>query len=140
MAARFKRMRCRPGRASLSSSPTDNPRSASGQNSTEWPRSARTKPRWKRPLKAYLDTDPPIVDVRNLNYAVSGRPIFADLNLEFQRGKVTAVMGPSGTGKTTLLRLITGQVLADSGTVEVAGQDPARLRRRELYVLRRRMG
>ena len=75
----------------------------------EWPRSARTKPRWKRPLKADLDTDPPIVDVRNLNYAVSGRPIFADLNLEFQRGKVTAVMGPSGTGKTTLLRLITGQ-------------------------------
>ena len=87
-----------------------------------------------------MDTDPPIVDVRNLNYAVSGRPIFADLNLEFQRGKVTAVMGPSGTGKTTLLRLITGQVLADSGTVEVAGQNPALLRRRELYVLRRRMG
>ena len=87
-----------------------------------------------------MDTDPPIVDVRNLHYAVSGRPIFADLNLEFQRGKVTAVMGPSGTGKTTLLRLITGQVLADSGTVEVAGQDPARLRRSELYVLRRRMG
>jgi phospholipid/cholesterol/gamma-HCH transport system ATP-binding protein len=87
-----------------------------------------------------LNTDPPIVDVRNLHYAVSGRPIFAGLDLEVQRGKVTAVMGPSGTGKTTLLRLITGQVLADSGSVQVAGQEISQLRRTELYVMRRRMG
>jgi phospholipid/cholesterol/gamma-HCH transport system ATP-binding protein len=87
-----------------------------------------------------LNTDPPIVAVRNLHYGVNGRPIFAGLDLEVQRGNVTAVMGPSGTGKTTLLRLITGQVLADSGQVEVAGQEVSRLRRTELYVLRRRMG
>jgi phospholipid/cholesterol/gamma-HCH transport system ATP-binding protein len=105
-----------------------------------WRRSEHTTPPWKRPLKISLNTDPPIVDVRNLNYAINGRPIFAGLDLEVQRGKVTAVMGPSGTGKTTLLRLITGQVLADSGTVEVAGQEISRLRRTELYVLRRRMG
>jgi phospholipid/cholesterol/gamma-HCH transport system ATP-binding protein len=87
-----------------------------------------------------LNTDPPIVDVRNLNYAVNGRPIFAGLDLEVQRGKVTAVMGPSGTGKTTLLRLITGQVHADSGSLVVAGQEISALRRTELYILRRRMG
>jgi phospholipid/cholesterol/gamma-HCH transport system ATP-binding protein len=49
-------------------------------------------------------------------------------------------MGPSGTGKTTLLRLITGQVAADGGSIQVAGQDMRTVRRAGLYVLRRRMG
>jgi phospholipid/cholesterol/gamma-HCH transport system ATP-binding protein len=49
-------------------------------------------------------------------------------------------MGPSGTGKTTLLRLLTGQVVANSGTITVFGQDPSRLPRAALYQLRRRMG
>jgi phospholipid/cholesterol/gamma-HCH transport system ATP-binding protein len=60
--------------------------------------------------------------------------------MDIARGRVTAVMGPSGTGKTTLLRLITGQVRADSGTIEVAGEDMRTLKRDDLYVLRRRMG
>ena len=47
--------------------------------------------------------------------------MFAGLDIQIPRGKITAVMGPSGTGKTTLLRLITGQVLADDGVIEVAG-------------------
>jgi len=71
---------------------------------------------------------------------VSRRPVFAGLNIQIPRGKVTAVMGPSGTGKTTLLRLITGQVKADSGEIEVAGKNMRSLTRAELYVLRRRMG
>src|SRR5271168_2638435 len=60
--------------------------------------------------------------------------------MQILRGKVTAVMGPSGTGKTTLLRLITGQVLADSGDIQVAGANMRAISRANLYVLRRRMG
>jgi phospholipid/cholesterol/gamma-HCH transport system ATP-binding protein len=87
-----------------------------------------------------LKQDPPIVEIRKLGYAVSGRPIFDGLDMEIPRGKVTAVMGPSGTGKTTLLRLITGQVRADTGSISVAGEDMRTLKRADLYVLRRRMG
>src|SRR5258708_26722965 len=60
--------------------------------------------------------------------------------MDMPRGRITAVMGPSGTGKTTLLRLITGQVRADLGSVVVAGQELRGMRRADLYVLRRRMG
>ena len=91
-------------------------------------------------LRTPLNTPAPIVDIRNLKYAVGGRPIFTDLNMQFERGKVTAVMGPSGTGKTTLLRLITGQVRASGGVIQVAGEDLRTIRRRGLYALRRRMG
>ena len=81
-----------------------------------------------------------IVEIRNLDYAVNGRPVFTGLDMDIARGRITAVMGPSGTGKTTLLRLITGQVAADSGSIVVAGQDMRTVRRDDLYVLRRRMG
>jgi phospholipid/cholesterol/gamma-HCH transport system ATP-binding protein len=87
-----------------------------------------------------LNQSASIVEIRNLNYTVGGRPVFAGLDIEIPRGRVTAVMGPSGTGKTTLLRLITGQVMADSGSIDVAGQDLRTVRRADLYVLRRRMG
>ncbi len=49
-------------------------------------------------------------------------------------------MGPSGTGKTTLLRLLTGQAYASSGQVRVLGQDVGSLNRRDLFALRRRLG
>ena len=76
-----------------------------------------------------------------MGYAVNGnRPVFAGLDMDIPRGRITAVMGPSGTGKTTLLRLITGQVRPDSGSVVVAGQELHGMRRADLYVLRRRMG
>jgi len=87
-----------------------------------------------------LNQDSPIVEIRNLGYAVGGRPIFDGLDMDIPRGKVTAVMGPSGTGKTTLLRLVTGQVRADTGSIHVAGEDMLRLKRADLYGLRRRMG
>jgi len=87
-----------------------------------------------------LNQASPIVEIRNLGYAVGGRPIFDGLDMDIPRGKVTAVMGPSGTGKTTLLRLVTGQVHADTGSIHVAGEDMRNLKRADLYALRRRMG
>ncbi|MBS1199359.1 MAG: hypothetical protein H6R27_37 [Proteobacteria bacterium] len=81
-----------------------------------------------------------VVRVRGLRYAVGGREIFSALDLDVERGSVTAIMGPSGTGKTTLLRLITGQLIADAGEVTVAGQEVRLLGRVGLYALRRRMG
>ena len=60
--------------------------------------------------------------------------------MDIPRGKVTAVMGPSGTGKTTLLKLIGGQLRPDAGTIEVDGQDVHALSSRELFKLRIRMG
>jgi phospholipid/cholesterol/gamma-HCH transport system ATP-binding protein len=87
-----------------------------------------------------LNQESPIVEIRSLGYAVGGRPVFDGLDMLIPRGRVTAVMGPSGTGKTTLLRLITGQVRADSGSIHVAGEDMRTLSRDDLYTLRRRMG
>jgi len=81
-----------------------------------------------------------IVEVRDVHYAIGGRAIFAGLDLTVQRGRITAIMGPSGGGKTTLLKLITGQIFADRGSVRVFGQDVATLDRRALYALRQRLG
>jgi phospholipid/cholesterol/gamma-HCH transport system ATP-binding protein len=81
-----------------------------------------------------------IVTLLGVRYAVGGKLVFDGLDLTMRRGDVTAIMGPSGTGKTTLLRLITGQIYADAGEVRVDGRDVAGLRRGELYALRQRMG
>ena len=81
-----------------------------------------------------------VVAVRDVHYAAGGRPIFAGLDLEVRRGRITAIMGPSGTGKTTLLRLITRQVAPARGQVTVFGEDLSTLGRSDVYALRRRMG
>jgi phospholipid/cholesterol/gamma-HCH transport system ATP-binding protein len=92
------------------------------------------------PAAANRRADAPIVTLEGVRYSVGGRVILDDLNLSIRPGSVTAIMGPSGTGKTTLLRLITGQLSAERGSVRVAGQDLANLDRAGLYVLRQRMG
>jgi phospholipid/cholesterol/gamma-HCH transport system ATP-binding protein len=85
--------------------------------------------------------DPEIIAaVRDVHYAAGSRPIFSGLDIVARRGRITAIMGPSGTGKTTLLRLITGQIRADRGSVHVFGQDVPALGQPALYALRRRMG
>lgn len=70
-----------------------------------------------------------------------GRRVILDrVDLAIPRGKITAVMGPSGTGKTTLLRLIGGQILARSGQVLVNDLNMGRASRGELLSMRRRLG
>ena len=82
----------------------------------------------------------PMVQVRSLTTVLGGKVIFDSLDLEIPRGSISAIMGPSGTGKTTLLKHITGQLHGDSGTVLVDGQDVARLGREDLFRLRERVG
>jgi len=81
-----------------------------------------------------------LIDINALHYRRGGRLLFAGIDLAVERGEVVAIMGPSGTGKTTLLRLIGGQLSPQSGRVEVAGQRVDALSRRALYRLRRGMG
>lgn len=81
-----------------------------------------------------------VVDVRGVHYAAGSHVIFAGLDIAVRRGSITAVMGPSGTGKTTLLRLITGQVQPTAGTVHVFGDDVATLDRNGVFALRKRIG
>ena len=61
------------------------------------------------------------------------------MDIDIARGKVTAIMGPSGTGKTTLLKLIGGQLKPDAGSIHVDGQDVHQLSRSDLYEMRKRM-
>jgi phospholipid/cholesterol/gamma-HCH transport system ATP-binding protein len=82
----------------------------------------------------------PIVQVRGLVFARGERMIFDGIDLDIERGKVTAIMGPSGTGKTTLLKLIGGQLRPAAGTIVVDGESVPDLGVKELYRLRQRMG
>ena len=84
--------------------------------------------------------DDVLVKVRGLNFSRGSRMIFDGIDLDIRRGKVTAIMGPSGTGKTTLLKMIGGQLRPSQGAVEVDGQNVHRLRRSALFELRKRMG
>lgn len=81
-----------------------------------------------------------LVSVRDLTFSRGNNKIFDDISLDFERGKITAIMGPSGTGKTTLLKLIGGQLYPEKGIITVDGQNVHQLRRKELYELRKRMG
>ncbi|MCP1673885.1 phospholipid/cholesterol/gamma-HCH transport system ATP-binding protein [Natronocella acetinitrilica] len=81
-----------------------------------------------------------LIDVRDLHFRRGDRVIFDGVDLQIRRGEVSAIMGPSGTGKTTLLRLIGGQLKPDQGTIHVEGQNVHTMSLRELYAMRRRMG
>ena len=81
-----------------------------------------------------------IISIRELTFSRGTRKIFDNISLDIMRGKVTAIMGPSGTGKTTLLKLIGGQLYPDQGTVMVDDLNVHQLRRNDLYTLRKRMG
>jgi len=80
-----------------------------------------------------------LVTIRNLNFSRGERKIFDDINLDVPRGKITAIMGPSGIGKTTLLRLIGGQIVPQSGQIQFEQWNIPSLGRRELYQARKKM-
>ena len=81
-----------------------------------------------------------IIDIHGLSFFRGERAIFDSVDISIPRGKVTAIMGPSGTGKTTLLKLIGGQLRPDNGKILLEGTDIPRLGRRELFEVRERMG
>ncbi len=81
-----------------------------------------------------------IVEIENLHFERNNHIVFNGIDVKIPKGKVTAIMGPSGTGKTTILRLMGGQLQPTSGTVTVFDQNINKLTRRALYKLRNRMG
>jgi phospholipid/cholesterol/gamma-HCH transport system ATP-binding protein len=81
-----------------------------------------------------------LVELRNLTFGYGDRVILDDISLSVPRGKVTALMGASGGGKTTILRLIGGQNRAQSGQLLFDGGDVTVMGQTELYAARRRMG
>lgn len=89
-----------------------------------------------------MTDSPALVELQDVNFAYreGERLILSGLNMQFPRGKVVAVMGGSGCGKTTVLRLIGGQVRALQGQVRFDGSDIATLSSRSLYAARRKMG
>lgn len=80
-----------------------------------------------------------IIEIRNMCFRRGSRMLFNDISMDVPRGKVTAIMGPSGIGKTTLLRLIGGQLRPDSGEIWFDGDNIPALSRSKLYQSRRKM-
>ncbi len=86
-----------------------------------------------------------LVRVRGLEFDHQGRdgvaiPVFRGIDLDFHRGKVVAILGPSGTGKTTLLKLLGGQWVPRSGSIEIAGETVDPYNHKQLYRMRKKMG
>lgn len=101
-----------------------------------------TKQQGNYPIQQAMDNtdNDTLVRIRNLHFSRGSRAIFAGIDMDIPRDKITAIMGPSGTGKTTLLKLIGGQLAPDAGSIEVDGQDIQHLSTHKLYGLRMRMG
>lgn len=80
-----------------------------------------------------------LVDIRGVSFSRGSRRIFDNISLTVPRGKITAIMGPSGIGKTTLLRLIGGQIKPDTGDILFKGENIPTLSRSRLYDVRKHM-
>jgi phospholipid/cholesterol/gamma-HCH transport system ATP-binding protein len=88
-----------------------------------------------------LSANTPFIEIDHVSFGYdSGRLVLSDITLAFPRGKVTAILGGSGCGKTTLLRLIGGVHAANSGRVVVDGQQVDTRNKEQLFKLRRRLG
>ena len=80
-----------------------------------------------------------LVEIENMSFSRGARGIYDNISLKIPKGKITAIMGPSGIGKTTLLKLIGGQLNPDRGTIKFKGQPLSELTRSELFTVRRDM-
>ncbi len=98
----------------------------------EWPFQIEPRP-------CYV-TSPALVEIRDLNFAYDSRPILKGINMTFPKGKLIAIMGLSGCGKTTILRHIGGVLRPTKGYVKVDGKIIHELDRNGLYEMRREMG
>jgi len=81
-----------------------------------------------------------LVEIKDVNFAYDVRPVLKGINMAMPRGRIVAIMGLSGCGKTTLLRMIGGALRPRTGTVTVAGRVMSELGQEELYQMRRKMG
>ncbi len=87
-----------------------------------------------------ISTNNSLVELQHLTFGYGDRVILDDISLSVPRGKVTALMGASGGGKTTVLRLIGGQYRAQKGALQFDGSDVTAMNQSQLYTARRRMG
>ena len=88
----------------------------------------------------HLDPDAAAIELDNVSFGYDRRPVLSGITMRVPRGKIVAIMGGSGCGKTTILRLIGGQLKPQSGKVFVAGQSVPDLDAETLYAMRRRCG
>ena len=82
----------------------------------------------------------PIIRLRNVSFNRDDKVILDDVSMDIQRGSIVAIMGPSGVGKTTILRLISGQLHPARGSIEVNGNEVSTLSHRQLYECRKDIG
>lgn len=80
-----------------------------------------------------------LIDISDVSFSRGTKTIYDTISLQVPKGKITAIMGPSGIGKTTLLRLIGGQIKPSKGKILFQGQDITVMNRRELYDIRKKM-
>lgn len=80
------------------------------------------------------------IEFSNVSFSYGDRGILTNLNLNIPKGKVVAIMGGSGCGKTTILRLMGGQIQAAQGSVKVEGEEISKLNKSELFTIRKKIG
>jgi len=82
----------------------------------------------------------PIIRLRNVKFQRDNKVILDDVSMDIRQGSIVAIMGPSGVGKTTILRLVSGQLRPSTGSIEVNGKPVSTLSRRALYECRKDIG
>jgi phospholipid/cholesterol/gamma-HCH transport system ATP-binding protein len=87
-----------------------------------------------------LENSHNLIELRDVHFQRGDRLIHQGVDMDIQRGKITAIMGPSGCGKTTLLRFIGGQLNPDRGTINIDEKNIPQLNRDELFVVRQKIG